>query len=546
MNSDQTSSPVRSRRRLVAAVRRLWIVASLITAACAGAGAAISAANWPVPRVHDEFSYLLAADTFAHGRLANPTHPEWEHFETFHEIFQPTYASKYPPGQGVVLAVGQVLGGDPLVGVWLLSGLGAAATYWMLLGCAPPVYAALGALLWAAHPRFQLAWGQSYWGGTLGFIGGAIVFGAAARMVRRTTTTDALALAGGAVILALTRPYEGLAFCLAVGAWVLWSWRVRGGPTRRDFLVKLAAPAAVVLGLGGVALGTYNHAVTGSAATFPYSLHESRYGQTPMLLLNSPPAPPAYRYSEIEDFHSGWEKQWYTRQSTLRGWLSTKFAVTMYSGYYFLTPVIAAAALACRPWRWRRLTPAVGVAAATYAATLAVTWYNPHYFAPFIPLLFVASAAGLRRIDVYSRQWFGGWRAAPILVLAQVVMFVMAATRHVQTPQPGWALQRAAIAEELAKSPGRHVIFVSYGVDHNCHSEWVFNGADIDSSKVVWARSMGSAGDAELMGYYPHRQAWLCEPEAQRLVPLDPDAAALAATTADVPSRSLAAPAASP
>jgi hypothetical protein len=57
----------------------------------------------PVPGIHDEYSYLLLADTLAHGRLANPTHAMWISFETFHVNWAPTYSSMYPPAQGLLL-----------------------------------------------------------------------------------------------------------------------------------------------------------------------------------------------------------------------------------------------------------------------------------------------------------------------------------------------------------------------------------------------------------------------------------------------------------
>ena len=81
---------------------------------------------------------------------------------------------------------------------------------------------------------------------------------------------------------------------------------------------------------------------------------------------------------------------------------------------------------------------------------------------------------------------------------------IRAVTRTWTVPRP-WRNWR--------RLPGDQLVIVRYNQYHNTDNEWVYNRADIDSAKVVWARDMGDSGNAELIRYFPQRRVWLAEPD---------------------------------
>src|SRR5713101_5430885 len=266
----------------------------------------------PVPGIHDEFSYLLMGDTLAHGRLTNPTHPMWMSFESFHITWFPTYSSKYPPGQGAVLALGQLLG-HPWIGVLLSVAAMCAATLWMLQAWLPARWALLGGVLVALKFGIASYWINSYWGGAVAATGGALVLGAISRIVRRARTRDALLLGLGIAILANTRPYEGLLFCIPVAGWFLWwlAGKTKSPVTRRTRIVRVFAPLAVVLTFTIGFIGYYNWRLTGNAFLFPHALNSRTYRTTGLFLWDHPKEPLEYRNHQFEDFYNSWEREDY-------------------------------------------------------------------------------------------------------------------------------------------------------------------------------------------------------------------------------------------
>jgi hypothetical protein len=470
----------------------------------------------PVPGIHDEFSYLLMADTFAHGRLANPAHPMWISFESFHVNWFPTYSSKYPPGQGAVLALGQLLG-HPWIGALLSVAAMCAAILWMLQAWLPSRWAFLGGVLAALKFGIASYWINSYWGGAVAATGGALVLGAMPRIVRQARTRDALLLGLGIAILANSRPYEGLLFCIPVAGWFLW-WLA--GKTKsqaaRPRIPRVLVPLAVSLLLTAGFIAYYNCRLTGSAFLFPYVLNTRTYQTAGLFLWDHPKKRIQYNNQQFENFYNSWEREQYQNTwQDIRKVTAEKLtrAGSTYSwwGCLLLLPGL--------PFVFfdRKMRLPVLIFLMVAAGVLVVIWSMPHYAAALTCVILLLLVQAIRHLRTIRP---GGRPLGPALSWAVIFLLASDVGLSVQNrvcDNLRWACEgdasRAAIEKKLAQAPGKHLIMVRYDQDHNLHDEWVYNGAEIDSAKVLWARELDPAQNAKLFAYFKDRQIWLVEPD---------------------------------
>jgi hypothetical protein len=446
---------------------------------------------------------------------------------------RPTYASMYYPGYGLLLAFGQVIMGHPFWGGWLSSGLMCAAICWALQGWMPPGWAFLGGLLVLLRIASFSYWADSYWGGTATAIGGALVIGALPRIKRHLRIRDSALLAMGMGLLAITRPYEGLFFCVPVIVAIGWWAASKDSPSCQEFLLCVGLPVTLIMALVFGFLGYYFWKVTGSPFTTPYQVNMRTYG---LLYF------PWEKVRAVPEFHHDFMREFY-RGGSVVGWLDTarhhpfklQFLKAVVIWLFYFGPVLTLPWLAWtftrpRPGFWKSFTPELRflllVGFFTYLSCMLTIYIGqPHYIAHLTVVFYAMMLLMLRDLYGDSGGVSPGRFLARSIPLICVLLFAvrLALPAFHATPKPSWIrtwcsqdeqnLERARLLRQLEQSPGSHLVIVRYKPNHDfILDEWVYNHADIDGSKVIWARDMGPQNE-ELMHYFSGRHVWLAEPD---------------------------------
>jgi hypothetical protein len=498
----------------------------------------------PEPSIHDEFSHLLLGDTLAHGRLTNPTHPMWRHFESIHIIQRPTYNSMYPPGQGAFLALGQVLFDQPWAGVLISAGLMFAAMCWMMQGWLSPAWALYGTLI--AILKFGAAgfWIDSYMGGSVGALGGALLVGSLPRLRRPDASpASAIVCALGVVLLMNSRPFEGAVLTAAATLYLVLSLRRNTRVHGWRGVMKLAIPAGAVLGCGIAFTGYYSWRVTGSPLRMPYQVNRDTYGW-PENLAFLPPKQikiddkvlDSMYHKEIEHHqrYSSWDR------------IVDSLAVRLFDAWTFFLGPLLTFAIFLLPWycRNRETRPLLLFLLVIAVLNLFQMVLYPYHLAEVVPIMFTLLAAGMEFVYVKLSR-ISESRAIRFAVVLPICIILVGAMKHpaaeLNLPLAYWERgyenhrnARAAIEEWLEAHPSKQLVIVRYGEHHSPDEEWVYNHADIDSSKVVWARERDPQSNEALLQYFSDRKAWLLQADVypQRVIPYP-------RTTPDAISRSL-------
>ncbi len=473
------------------------------------------------PNIHDEFSYLLASDTFAHGRLTNPTPPLWHHFEAFYVLMEPTFTSKYGAAQPLFMAFGQRFLGTPRAGILLSMGLAAASLCWMLQAYLPAEWALLGGLLAVIRISWFSYFGNSYWGGSVAILGGCLLLGAAARLARKAKARDGLLMALGLLLLANSRPFEGALVSLPICLYTLWVLM----HTRAN--VRIWLPGTVLLLVGTACTGYYFHRVTGHFS-FPWTVYWRQWSICPPFLFGKPNYSVHYQYVDQLIYNRDYEMSPYVSSRTPVDFVAEVIVKTIYQWTFFLFPALTLTIIGLIPtFRARKSRLLMYTFGFSCLGFVSETWLQAHYVAVACGILYLFLLNGLRWMRVAARRsdvWLKLLRGTLAAVIVMFLVRLMVVPGN--TFPPNWASQTADIpgyrdiTRIMESKHGRQLVIVRYQSGHFWGYSWINNGYDIPTQHVIWARDTEPfESNLPLLCAFQDRQVWLLTPPEKGFMP---------------------------
>jgi len=246
---------------------------------------------------------------------------------------------------------------------------------------------------------------------------------------------------------------------------------------------------------------------------------------TPNFVWQKLGAPREYSNAEFDSFYNDWTREiWNDNHlgASWRGLQNGLFSKLEQLRGFYLPDYLCVPVILALPWLWRDrkvrvLSLLVG---ACVLAVLAVVWFEPHYAAPMTAALFGIVVQAMR----YLRRWRFRGRPVGVGVSRAVVLFAIALV-----PVNAWLslyakprdaneehmAYRTLFSSQLEKLPGKQLVIVRYSPEHDPGEEWVYNRADIDGAKIVWAREKTDVDVQVLLNYFPSRRAWLLEADGE-------------------------------
>jgi hypothetical protein len=410
----------------------------------------------------------------------------------------------------------------------------------MLQGWVPSFWAIIGGIIVMIRLGTFSYWANSYFGGAVPAIGGALVLGALPRIKRSPRVSYALLMGLGLAILANSRPYEGLFFSLPIAITLaIWLWR------KEDFsrsMRRVIFPLFIVLAATLCFMFFYFWRTTGNPLRPPYFVNLQTYFVDPGFpWLHLRPVP-HYHHEIIRRHYLGWSLSLF-RSAQAHPIVSSVVKLLMF-WFFFIGPLLSMPFLmlalvlpsntsfkdlGCRA---RLLVFVCGV---SLLGLLLPAYVNPHYAAPLTGAMYILIIMSMQRV----RRWRIDNRRTGIVFVRTLIVTVFflfllrIATLVFHLPLLNGALPetwcspwneltaRAQVEVTLQQSPEQHLVLVHYGPQHDPGAGWVNNSADIDGSKIVWAHDMGEPGNKELIEYFKDRKIWMLEPDANpmRLFP---------------------------